>query len=43
MREDIESLIKWHEERLAELGYPPEVVMELRQYRNKFISSWRKV
>lgn len=36
-REQVDGFIDWHEKRLKELNYPPEVVKELRRARERWL------
>ncbi len=40
-REQIKEFETWHDARLVELGYPPEIVQELVNARMKWISQVR--
>jgi hypothetical protein len=40
-KQQIEEFREWHIQRLADLKYPPEIVLELNRAREKWISKVR--
>lgn len=40
-QEQLREFEAWHEDRLVELGYPPEILLELTKARLKWVSQVR--
>ena len=41
--QEAQEYTTWHEQRMRDLAYPPEIVLELRQARVKFIAQGQRM